>query len=75
MCDKEKKSNPDQFVGQETGESFAEGRQSARCVLQDSIRQKELELMELQTLEKAINWDLLSRGQESQLWNYFISNR
>jgi hypothetical protein len=48
------------------------GRENARKVLEGNIIRSERRLNALKTLEKAINWDLLSSDQEELLWQYFI---
>jgi len=47
-------------------------RQNAKNVLKDIIRRKENELFALQTLDKCIPWEELSKEDEGKLWGYFI---
>ena len=51
-----------------------EGRQGAREVLRQSIAQSNKQLNGLETLEKSINWDILSDEQENALY-YILTRR
>ncbi len=47
-------------------------RQHAKNALEAKIKRGKEEVASLETLFRAINWDLLSPQQEELLWRYFI---
>lgn len=50
-------------------------RQNAKGVLRDMIKREEKYIQSLITLDRAINWELLSREDEAAIWHFLTTRR